>query len=68
MSKFAKALSTKHQPSAEEKIRIVLDDDSYKDFMEAMKSPGISSGAIHKALRDLGVEISVMTIQRWRQK
>jgi len=36
--------------------------------MEAMKNPGISSGAIHKALRDLGVEISVMTIQRWRQK
>jgi hypothetical protein len=68
MSKFAKALSTKHQPSAEEKIKIALDDDSYKDFMEAMKSPGISSGAIHKALRDLGVEISVMTIQRWRQK
>jgi len=68
MSKFAKALSTKHQPSAEEKIKIALDDDSYKDFMEAMKSPGISSGAIHKALRDLGVEISVMTIQRWRHK
>lgn len=68
MSKFAKALSTKHQPSAEEKIKITLDDDSYKDFMEAMNNPGISSGAIHKALRDLGVEISVMTIQRWRQK
>ena len=68
MSKFAKALSTKHQPSAEEKIKIALDEDSYKDFMTAMKDPAISSGAIHKALRDLGVEISVMTIQRWRQK
>ena len=68
MSKFAKALSTKHQPSAEEKIKAVLDGDSYKDFMEAIANPGISSGAIHRALRDLGVEISVITIQRWRQK
>lgn len=68
MSKFAKALSTKHQPSAEEKIKAVLDEASYKDFMDAVSNPGISSGAIHRALRDLGVEISVMTIQRWRQK
>jgi hypothetical protein len=68
MSKFAKALSTKYQPSAEQKIKTTLDDDSYKDFMAAMANPAVSAGAIHKALRDLGVEISVMTIQRWRQK
>ena len=68
MSKFQKALSTKRTPSAEEKIKATLDDDSYKDFMEAMKNPAVSAGAIHRALRDLGVEISAMTIQRWRMK
>lgn len=68
MSKFAKALSTKQNPSAEEKIKATLDEDSYKDFIEAMANPGISAGAIHRALKDLGVEISAMTVQRWRQK
>ncbi len=68
MSKFAKALSTKNTPSAEDRIKAQLDDESHKDFMEAMKNPAISASAIHRALRDLGVEISVMTIQRWRQK
>ena len=68
MSQFAKALSAKRLPSAEEKIKAKLDDASYKDFMEAMKNPALSAGAIHRALRDLGVEVSVMTIQRWRQK
>lgn len=68
MSKFQKALSTKSTPTAEERIKATLDDDSYKDFMEAMKNPAVSAGAIHRALRDLGVEISAMTIQRWRMK
>lgn len=68
MSQFSKALEAKKLPSAEEKIKTKLDDASYKDFMEAMGNPALSAGAIHRALRDLGVEISVMTLQRWRQK
>jgi len=68
MSKFKEALSIKRTPSAQEKIKATLDPDSYKDFMSAMDDPGLSAGAIHRALKDLGVEISVMTIQRWRQK
>lgn len=68
MSKFTEALSTKRTPSAQEKIKAALDPESYKDFMSAMDDPGLSAAAIQRALKDLGVEISVMTIQRWRQK
>ena len=68
MSKFKEALSVKRILSAQDKIQAKLDPDSYKDFMSAMDDPGLSSGAIHRALKDLGVEISIMTIQRWRQK
>jgi hypothetical protein len=68
MSKFTEVLSTKQHLSVEDKIKNSLDEDSYKDFMEAMKSPGITAAAICRALKDLGVEVSVMSIQRWRQK
>ena len=68
MSKFGKALSEKRNLSVGEKIKSTLDDESYKDFMEAIDNPTISAGAIHRALKDLGVEISVPTVQRLKQK
>jgi uncharacterized protein (DUF1778 family) len=68
MSKFTEVLSTKQYVPAQDKIKNVLDPDSYKDFMEAMDNPGITAAAICRALKDLGVEVSAMSIQRWRQK
>jgi uncharacterized protein (DUF1778 family) len=68
MSKFAKALAAKRIPSAQEKIRTVLDDESYKDFLEAMDNPEMQASSIHRALKDLGVDISAITIQRLKQK
>ena len=68
MSKFTEALSTKRTPSVQEKIKATLDPESHKDFMSAMDDPGLSAAAIQRALKDLGIEVSVMTIQRWRQK
>ena len=68
MSKFTEVLSTKQHLSIEDKIKNSLDPDSLKDFMEAMKNPGITAASICRALKDLGVEVSVMSLQRWRQK
>ena len=68
MSKFTEVLVARRPIPAEEKIKSTLDDASYKDFQEAMLDPTISAAAITRALKDLGVEISAMTIQRWRQK
>ena len=68
MSKFTEVLSTKQVVSVQDKIKAALDEESYKDFIDAMNSPAISAAAICRALKDLGVEVSVMSIQRWRQK
>jgi uncharacterized protein (DUF1778 family) len=68
MSKFAEVLSTKQVVPAQDRIKNALDKESYDDFMEAMNNPGITAAAICRALKDLGVEVSVMSIQRWRQK
>lgn len=68
MSKFAKALSTRKNPSVQERIRAVLDDESHNDFLEAMDNPAVSASAIHRALKDLGVDISAISIQRLKQK
>lgn len=68
MSKFTEVLSTKQHVSVEDKIKNALDEESYKDFMNAMGNQGVSAAAICRALKDLGVEVSVMSIQRWRQK
>jgi hypothetical protein len=68
MSKFTEVLSTKQNVPAQDKIKNALDEESYNDFLEAMKNPGITAAAICRALKDLGVEVSVMSIQRWRQK
>jgi hypothetical protein len=68
MSKFTEVLSTKQHVPAQEKIKNSLDKESYNDFMEALKNPGISSAAICRALKDLGIEVSNMSIQRWRNK
>ena len=68
MSKFTEVLSTKQYLSVEDKIKNALDEESHKDFMAAMSNPGITAASICRALKDLGVEVSVMSIQRWRQK
>ena len=60
--------STKRNVTAEDKIKDCLDEESYKDFLEALNSNTISAAAIARALKDLGVELSAMTVQRMRYK
>jgi hypothetical protein len=68
MSKFTEVLSTKQRVPAQDKIKNSLDPDSYKDFMSAMDNPNITAASICRALTELGVEVSVMSLQRWRNK
>lgn len=66
MSKFAETLKTKRRLNPREAIKQLLDKESYADFETALKDPTIPSAAIGSTLRDLGVEVSNMSIQRWR--
>lgn len=68
MSKFNEALSDRRFVGVEQRIREALDEESYKDFQEAIKDLTISSGSICKALRNLGVEVSDVSIQRMRRR
>ena len=68
MSKFNEVLEDKRFVSVEERIKAALDKESYEDFMAAVKNPSISSGAIHRALLNFGVDVSDVSIQRMRRK
>jgi|TARA_R110000868_G_C10642752_1_gene744287 hypothetical protein len=66
MSKFKESLKTKIKVNPREAIKQLLDKESYADFEAALKDQSISSAAIGSTLREFGVQVSNMTIQRWR--
>ena len=66
MSKFKESLKTKIKVNPREAIKQLLDKESYADFEAALKDQYIPSAAIGSTLRDFGVQVSNMTIQRWR--
>jgi hypothetical protein len=66
MSKFKESLKTKIKVNPREAIKQLLDKESYTDFEAALKDQSISSAAIGSTLREFGVQVSNMTIQRWR--
>jgi hypothetical protein len=66
MSKFKESLKTKIKVNPREAIKKLLDKESYADFEAALKDQSISSAAIGSTLREFGVQVSNMTIQRWR--
>ena len=66
MSKFKESLKTKIKVNPLEAIKQLLDKESYADFEAALKDQSIPSAAIGSTLRDFGVQVSNMTIQRWR--
>lgn len=68
MSKFTEVLEDSKKTTIAEKIRQKLDEQSYKDFQEAMADRSVSAPAIQRALKALGISTSVMTIQRMREE
>jgi hypothetical protein len=68
MSKFTEVLGNKRCLSVEDRVKSVLDEESYKDFEAALKNKGIPCAAICRALKDMGIETSEASINRWRNK
>lgn len=68
MSKFTEVLEDSKKTTVAEKIKQRLDEQSYKDFQEALANPAVSAPAIQRALRALGITTSAMTIQRMRDE
>jgi hypothetical protein len=68
MAKFGEALNKTKVVGVRERIKQGLDPESFKEWEQAMKNQEISSAAIQKALRTLGVTVSAMSIQRMRNE
>ena len=68
MSKFTEVLGSKRLLSVEDRVKSVLDEESYNDFKSALDNRGIPCAAICRALKDLGIETSEASINRWRNK
>ena len=66
-SLFKQKLGNKAKLEHKDAIKQVLDEDSYADFMEALKDKSISAASLCSALKDCGYEISEASIFRWRK-
>lgn len=67
MSKFSDTLVTSTVLPIVDRVKSKLDEESFNDFEQAMANHAISSAAIQRALTNLGVEVSVNSIQRLRK-
>lgn len=68
MSKFNSELHKHTRTNLKSGIKDLLDEESYKDFQEALANRFISASAIVSALKSLGIEVSENTIRRWRNE
>ena len=66
-SLFKQKLGDKSKLEHRDSIKKILDEDSYADFMEALKDKSISVASLCLALKDCGYEISESSIFRWRK-
>lgn len=66
MSKFKEVLKNSEKLGVKERIRAGLDDQSYEDFMKAIENPDIKIAAIARALKELGIDVAVVSLQRMR--
>lgn len=68
MSKFKEVLAVNQSAKAliPEVIKNTLDEESYLDFLEALKDKSISSQLIAKSIKVMGINISDNTVRRMR--
>ena len=70
MSKFKEEIVNTQSASASvyQKIQKLLDEESYKDFLEVLQDKSISAPVIASSLKTFVIEVSESAIRRWRKK
>jgi hypothetical protein len=68
MSQFSNELGKYRKTNLREEIKGLLDEESYKDFQDALSNRFVSVTAIMAALKTFNVEVSENTIRRWRNE
>lgn len=66
MGLFEEAKKLSRRPILPEIVKGKLDDKEYKEFVQAMKDPTISSTAIVSVLKTRGIQSSGAAVRRWR--
>jgi hypothetical protein len=66
LMRFKDVLESNGAVSTEERLRQLLEPESFNDLVDAIYDPKVSAGAIEKALRKMGYEVSRSGISRWK--
>jgi hypothetical protein len=66
MMRFKDALKGNGSVSTEDRLRQLLEPESFNDLVDAIHDPKISAGAISRALTTMGYEVSRSSITRWK--
>jgi len=66
MMRFKDALESNGSISTEDRLKQLMEPESYQDLVDAIHDPKVSAGAIVKALSKMGFEVSRSGISRWK--
>jgi hypothetical protein len=67
MMRFKDALESNGSISTEDRLKELMEPESYQDLVDAIHDPKVSAGAIQRALMKMGYEVSRSGISRWKQ-
>jgi len=66
MMRFRDALERNGSLSTEDRLKELMEPESYQDLVDAIHDPNVSAGAIERALKKMGYEVSRSGISRWK--
>ena len=66
MMRFKDALESNGSISTEDRLKELMEPESYQDLVDAIHDSKVSAGAIVKALAKMGFEVSRSGISRWK--
>jgi|APGre2960657404_1045060.scaffolds.fasta_scaffold28539_4 hypothetical protein len=67
LMRFKDALESNGSLSTEDRLKELMEPESYQDLVDAIHDPKVSAGAIQRALMKMGYEVSRSGISRWKQ-
>lgn len=65
--RFKDFLEEHHRLPTRDRLKQLMEPDSYEDLLVAIADVNISTGTILRALQSMGFEVTKSSIFRWRQ-
>ena len=67
MMRFKDALESNGSISTEDRLKELMEPESYQDLVDAIHNPKVSIGSICRALTAMGFEVNKAALNRWRK-